>query len=339
MKKSYIARMVLILGVLVFLPQSGFAKTYKIRLQCVYPEKAYAGQTTKFFAQKVEELTEGNVKIAIFWPGQLVKTKEAFDAMAKGMIDAYSGSMLYFAGYVPEVNCEWLPFGWENPEQALDVYKNHGWLDLMRQATLKHGVHYVAPYCVASMGLITKFPVHKLEDMKGRKIRAVGMEAKIMDILGSAPVAIAGAEQYMALKRGTVEGTDYPFYTIGKYKFYEVCDYIIRPAFHTPGIVEILINNKVFKSLPEEYQKAVDRAGWEAFLRTVKLSPTWDEGAYKICKEKNVTIIDLDPKELERFRKTTLPLWDKVAQKSDIAYKLVTSLKAYLKGKGVHQMD
>ena len=55
----------------------------------------------------------------------------------------------------------------------------------------------------------------QVADLQGRKIRAVGMEATIMDVLGAAPVAISGAEQYMALKRGTVEGTDYPFYTIG----------------------------------------------------------------------------------------------------------------------------
>ena len=38
-----------------------------------------------------------------------------------GMIDAYTGSMLYFAGKVPEINCQWLPFNWSNPAEARDV--------------------------------------------------------------------------------------------------------------------------------------------------------------------------------------------------------------------------
>lgn len=335
MKKIMTYALIFMVGLVLLWPQYGLAKTYKINLQCVYPEKAYMGQTTKFFAKRVGELTDGKVKIKVFWPGQLVRTKEAFDALSKGMIDAYSGSMLYFAGYVPEVNCEWLPLGWANPKEAQEMYENRGWLELMRQATIKHGVRYIAPLCVASMGLITKFPVHNIEDMKGRKIRAVGMEAKIIDALGAAPVAIAGAEQYMALKRGTVEGTDYPFYSVGKYKFYEVCNYIVRPALHTPGIVELLINNEVYESLPKEYQAAVDKAGWESFLRTVELSPTWDEGAYKICHEKKVTIIDLDAKALEGFRKATLPLWNKLEKRNELTGKLVKSLKAYLKEKGV----
>lgn len=311
------------------------AEKVKLRLQCVYPESAQMGQATKFFVQRVTELTGGNVEITVFWPDQLVKTAEAFDALGKGLIDVYSGSMLYFAGTIPEVNCEWIPFGWANPKEALDVYQNHGWLDLMRQATLKHGVRYVAPLSVASMGLITKFPVNSLQDMKGRMIRAVGMEAKIIDALGAAPVSISGAEQYMALQRGTVQGTDYPFYTIGEYKFYEVCEYIIRPALHTPGIIELLINQKVYDGLPEDYRKAIDKAGWDAFLRTVELSQVWDEEAYKFCKEKNVTIIDLKPEVVTEFRKATLPLWEQVGKRTEISGKLVSNLKAYLKGKGV----
>ena len=335
MKKVMRCSLLFMVGLVLLWPQYGLAETYKLNLQCVYPEKAYVGQTTKFFAERVGELTNGKVEIKIFWPGQLVKTKEAFDALSKGMIDAYSGSMLYFAGYVPEVNCEWLPFGWANPKEAQEMYENRGWLGFMRDATQKHGVRYIAPLCVASMGLITKFPVHDVADMKGRKIRAVGMEAKIIDALGAAPVATAGAEQYMALKRGTVEGTDYPFYTVGKYKFYEVCNYIIRPALHTPGIVELLINNKVYASLPKEYQAAVDKAGWEAFLQTVELSPTWDEGAYKTCHEKKVTIIDLDAKAMAGFRKATLPLWNDLEKKNELTGKMVRSLKAFVKEKGV----
>ena len=335
MKKVMMCGLLFMVGLAFMRPDLCIAKTYKLRLQCIYPEKAGVGQTSKFFAKRVEELTNGNVKVKVFWPGQLVRTKEAFDALSKGMIDAYAGSMLYFSGYVPEVNCEWLPFGWANPKEAQEVYENRGWLDLMRQATIKHGVHYVAPLCVASMGLITKFPVYSVKDMKGRKIRAVGMEAKIMDALGAAPVAIAGAEQYMALKRGTVEGTDYPFYSIGRYKFYEVCNYIIRPALHTPGIVEILLNNDVYQSLPKEYRKAIDKAGWEAFLLTIQESPILDEEGYKTCHEKKVTIIDLDAKAMDGFRKATLPLWDKLEKKNELTGKLVRSLKAYLKEKGV----
>ncbi len=330
-------RTVRLIGILVslifLLPQAGLAKSKKITIQCAYPANAYVGQTTEFFADRVKELTSGEVSVKVFWPGQLVKTKEAFESVKTGMIDGYSGSMLYFTGFVPEVNCEWLPFGWASPAEAADVYKDHGWLELMREATAKHGIRYVAPVAVASMGLITKFPIHKADDLKGKKIRAMGMEAKIIAALGGATVAVPGAEQYMALKQGIVDGTDYPWYTIGKYKLFEVCDYISRPALHTPGIVEILINNDTYQSLTPAQQKAIDQAGWEAFMRTVEMSDKWDEDAYVTCKEKNVQIIDLTPEAIAEFREKVQPLWDEMAAKSDICRRLIENLRAYMANK------
>ncbi len=310
------------------------AKT--LRLQCAYPQTAYAGQSTQFFADEVKRLTDGKLTVKVYWPGQLVKTKEAFDAVRQGMIEAYSGSLLYFAGLVPEVNCQWLPFNWANPDEARDVMLKQGYMKVMAKAVAKHGVTYLAPLSVATMGLLTKFPVHKLEDLKGKKIRAVGMEAQIVKALGASAVAIAGAEQYMALQRGTVDGTDYPWYTVEKYKFYEVLDYIIAPAFHTPGLIEIVINTDAFKGLPAGQQKAVKQAALNAMERSLKLTPKFDQGAVAAAKKRGVKIITLSKDEVQRFRKALQPLWDAQAKRSKYSAELVKILRAHLKAKGMH---
>ena len=86
------------------------AATTVLKFQCIYPKNSQVAQSTMYFAEKVSEYTNGEVEIKIFWPGQLVKTKEAFSALQRGMIEGYSGSMLYFGGVMPEVNGEWLPY-------------------------------------------------------------------------------------------------------------------------------------------------------------------------------------------------------------------------------------
>ena len=309
------------------------AKT--LRIQCAYPQTAYAGQSTQFFADKVKELTKGELEVKVFWPGQLVKTKEAFDAVRQGMVDGYSGSLLYFAGLVPEVNCQWLPFNWTDAEDAKNVLLNKGYVKVMAEAVAQHGVTYLAPLSVATMGLMTKFPVHKLEDLKGKKIRAVGMEAQIVKALGASAVAIAGAEQYMALQRGTVDGTDYPWYTIEKYKFYEVLSYITAPAFHTPGVIEIVMNQKTFASLPTEQQNAVREAALAAMDRSFTKTPSFDQEAVEAAEKRGVKIITLPPDEVARFRKAVNPLWDQEAAKSKYSAQLVEILRTHLQSKGV----
>jgi len=332
MKRFLVLLVGLVFSIVIF---GATAMAGTLRIQCAYPQTAYAGQSTQFFADKVKELTKGAVEVKVFWPGQLVKTNEAFDSVRQGMIDGYSGSLLYFAGLVPEVNCQWLPFNWSDPEDAVNVLLNKGYMKIMADAVAKHGVTYLAPLSVATMGLMTKFPVHKLEDLKGKKIRAVGMEAQIVKALGASAVAIAGAEQYMALQRGTVDGTDYPWYTIEKYKFYEVLDHITAPALHTPGVIEIVVNQKTFQALTPDQQAAIKKAAMAAMERSFKMTPQFDQEAVDAAAKRGVKIITLSKEELARFRQAVKPLWDEEAKKSEYSARLVTILRENLASKGV----
>ncbi len=333
-KKSLaaLALVILLAGGLLAAPAS--AETV-LRFQCAYPENANVGQTTLFFASEVARLTGNQVQVKVFWPDQLTKTGEAFDAVRQGMLDGYSGSLLYFAGKVPEVNVQWLPFNWANGAEALEVINKQGFGQVFGEAVAKHGVTYLGSLSVASMGLLTKFPVTKIEDIQGKKIRAVGMEANIMKALGASAVAISGAEQYMALQRGTVDGTDFPWYTIGQYKFYEVLDHIVQPALHTPGVVEIIINSKTLNGLSPEHQKALRQAAMSAEQKSFADSDALDKHAVEDAAKHNVKISVIPDAEMVKFRAACKPLWESEAKKSPFSAKLVQILKDHLKKKGL----
>jgi TRAP-type C4-dicarboxylate transport system substrate-binding protein len=306
-----------------------------LRFQCAYPEKANVGQTTLFFASEVARLTNNQVQVKVFWPDQLTKTNEAFDGVRQGMLDGYTGSLLYFAGKVPEVNVQWLPFNWANSAEAKDVLINKGFMKVMEESLVQHDVTYLSALSVASMGLLTKFPVQKIEDVKGKKIRAVGMEAKIMEALGASALAISGAEQYMALQRGTADGTDFPWYTMEQYKFYEVLSHIVTPALHTPGVVEIIINTKAYKGLTADQQKAVKQAAMSAMDKSFEASDKLDKDALANAEKHGVKISVIPDNEMVKFREACKPLWDAEAKKSPFSAKLVQILRDHLKAKGL----
>ena len=285
-----------------------------LRFQCAYPEKANVGKTTLFFASEVARLTNNQVNVKVFWPGQLIKTNEVFDAVSQGMLDGYTGSLQYFSGKVPEVNVQWLPFNWANTAEAKDVLLNKGYMKVMEEALTKHGVTYLSALSVASMGLLTKFPVEKIEDLKGKKIRAVGMEAKIMEALGASALALAGAEQY---------------------KFNEVLNHIITPAFHTPGVVEMIINSKAFNGLPAEQQKAVRQAALNAMDKSFNDADNLDKDALANAPKLGVKISVIPEANMGKFRDACKPLWDAEAKKSPYSAKLVNILREHLKSKGM----
>ena len=75
--------------------------------------------------------------------------------------------------------------------------------------------------------LLTRVPIRNLEDLKGVEIRATGLSAKTLQILGAVPVAMAQPETYEALSRGIVKGNLSPvrgttgLATRGGYQLYD----------------------------------------------------------------------------------------------------------------------
>ena len=312
------------------------AQAETLRFQCAYPEKAHAGKSAMYFASEVEKLTNNSVKVEIHWPGtdKLVENKDAYDAMTQGKMEGYIGSFLYMLKYIPEGNCQWLPFNWENANEARDILLNKGYMNILEQATVQKGIVYLAPVSVATMGLMTTFPINKLEDLQGKKIRAVGMEAKILEALGGLPVGVGATKQYEAFQTKEIEGTDYPWYTLSPYKFNEFVKYISNPAFHNPGIIEILVGQKTYASLSDAQQKALKKAALNTMDYSFNAAVALDQKAVEGANKGNIQVLKLSMDEQARFRAAVKPLWEETANKSPLSSKLVEILMAELIAKG-----
>jgi len=305
-----------------------------LKFQSAYPKTSGQGHNYAYFAKKVDEHSNGEVEVKVFWPNQLVKTQEAFSAVQRGMIEGYAGVLTYFSGIMPEGNGEFLPFGWENPDQAVDIYLNFGYLDVMREALARHGLYGITSVSASSHGLITKFPVNKVEDLKGKKIRAAGVQAEYILMLGGTPVSLPPTDQYMALQRGTIDGILYPWYTVEDYKFYEVASYICLPAPYHPCIADIVMNAKVWDKLSPDHKKAINRAGREAMLYSFQYGKENDKRAVEDMKARGVKTTTLAPEELKRFKEAARKVRELHAKKSDLCAKQVEIVENYLKEKG-----
>ena len=303
-----------------------------LRFQCAYPEKAHVGQSAVFFANEVAKLTNNQVQVKVFWPDQAaVKITEAYDAVCQGTLDGYCGSLLYFASKVPEVNCQWLPYNWANAADAKDVLLNKGYGQIMAGVVAKHGATYLGALSVCSMGFLTKFPVTQIGDLKDKKIRAVGMEAEIIRALGALAVDFPPHDQYKALQGDLIDGTDYPWYTIEQYKFYEVLKYVVKPALHTPGIVEMIISTKSLKALSPDQQQAVQKAAMRAMDHSFEESDKIDQEALSKAEKLGVQISTIPEHRLVKFRGAMRSLWNAEAKKSPDSAKLVEILREHLK--------
>jgi len=312
---------------------SAWGASKMLRFQVNYLGTSYGGTSMKHFAKEVAKESGGQLEVKLFFEGEILKTKEAFSAMQKGLVDGLYSALLYYGGVVKEASWEWLPFTWESAQQVEDLYMNHGLLALMQEALAQHDVRYLTAIPMGTLGFLTKFPVTKMSDFEGKKLRASGPQASTVKLLGAAPVALSAPEQYTSLQRGTIDGTIYPWYTIGAYKFYEVIDYIVLPGVYSPCVIDLTMNMKSWESLSKEMQEAVTRAALNTMRWTAKANEKWDQEGLQIAKEKNVKITSLSASEFAKFKEATRPMWKDVAARSELSAKAVKIVEDYMKDK------
>ncbi|MEM4724904.1 MAG: TRAP transporter substrate-binding protein DctP [Candidatus Hadarchaeum sp.] len=305
-----------------------------LRFQVNYAGVSHGGDTMRYFAEQLEKESKGALKCQLYWEGQVVKTAESFSALQRGMVDGLYSALLYFSGVVKEAGWEWIPFGWDDTDQIMAVYYKEGVVDLMDKALEAHGVKFLGAIPMGTLSFLTKFPVSQLADFKGKKIRASGAQAKMVELMGGAPVSLPAAEQYTALQRGVIDGTIYPLYTIEGYKFYEVITNVIIPGVHSPCVIDILMNRKIWEGLTFEEREALKRATRNTVEWAKAQSKAWDDEGLEVASGHGIKINRLSQEDVRKLREICAPLWEEEAKKSELCNRIVGILSKVVKGTG-----
>jgi len=322
---------------LTLAPQNAAAgDTYNWKLQSVWRTPA-TQDGLKLFAENVKKATNGKVNIKIYAANELVKIKGTFGAVQSGAVEMACSAGPYNARMVPEGNVEFgLPFSWRSWDEAWEAWTQYGIGDKVREAYTEKGVHLITIQPAAEYVIMSTKPVRKVEDLKGMKIRVVGLTAKIMQAAGASPTNIPGAEQYVALQRGTVDATIYPSFVLDAYKLKEVIKYVIMPSIISPPTTEIFMNLDLWKSLPKDIQKAITEASskHQASMNDRYLKEGYIAVGGFVMRGIGQTIT-LPDSEVKKMRKIAFAEWDKLGAKSPRLKELVDSMKKFMKDKGI----
>jgi TRAP-type C4-dicarboxylate transport system substrate-binding protein len=166
------------------------------------------------------------------------------------------------------------------------------------------------------MGMISKKPVTKLEDMKGMKFRAFGPAAvRFGSLVGATPTVIQASEVSQAFTVGIVDSMLTSSTTGVATQAWDYAKYFIDlNAAHSKDT--IIINEAVFKGLPEDIRQAILKAAAAAEVRGLESSKREDtETKARLVKE-GMTILKPDAAfqaELQKVGAALAEDWEKRA--------------------------
>lgn len=314
---------------------SGQEKTYTLNLNCTYPPPKYEWESKYIandkFAKRVEEATNGRVKVKVFYNNQLAPQAQGLEAVKNAVVDIESCAS-YWGGVIPESDFLWLPFWSKGEEHAIHAVRETEIGKILDEAYRKQGAHILFYWPVSIEGIISKKPVKSYADIKGMRMRmGSSIWPSWYQKMGVAPINVAAAEQYEALMRGTMDGTIYPIYTIDTYKFHEVCKNLTLPGFVDPMLCYSLVSLKTWDALPADLKQIIEKVALEIEKESIAGSQKLTNSVLDLCAQHKVAVHKLTKAEFEKFKESAMPLWEEFAAKNPQCAKMVQIIKEDLK--------
>lgn len=224
------------------------------------------------WAHEIEQRTEGRVKITIYPAGSLTKADQCYEGVTKGISDLGMSCFAYTRGRFPLMEGLDLPLGYPDGMTATRVA--NAMIAKYQPAELNDVkvlyVHAHGPGILAS-----KKAVNSLADLKGLKVRATGLSAKVVEALGGTPVAMSQPETYEALSKGVVEATLCPIETLKGWKQGETIQYVIDASGvgYTTAMF-VVMNKDKWAKLPADVQKVFTDVSQEWIAKS---GAVWDD--------------------------------------------------------------
>ena len=265
----------------------------------VNPLDTIVGQTDSFFAEKVEELTGGSVKIDLQAAGVLGSENDVLDAIANydDSIDISRISAFALTTYgCQKASLLSIPYTWTG--------RDHFWAfvdsDLAAEFLAEpqeiglplRGIFYGEE---GFRHFFTREPVAGIKDLAGLKLRVsndpvmVGM----VNGLGASATPIAFGELYSALQTGVVDGAEQPIANYKANAFPEVANNLILDG-HTLGAIQVVITDTAWEKLTEEQQAAVMEAGKLAQEFNRQLSQDAENEVLDQLKADGCNVVEVD---------------------------------------------
>ncbi|SFT93658.1 TRAP transporter substrate-binding protein [Halomonas saccharevitans] len=221
------------------------------------------------FAERIERMSGGRMKIRVHGAGELVPALEVFDAVGQGTAELGHSASYYWRGKTLAAQFfTAVPFGMTTTETNAWLYHGGGH-ELWDEEYAKHNLK---PFPVGNTGTQMagwfKKEINTLADMQGLKLRLPGLAGEAMNRIGVTTVNTPGSEIFTSLQTGVLDAADW----VGPYNdlafgLHQVAQYYYTSAWNEPSaVLEGMVNLDAWNALPDDLKAVVSEAAMASNL-------------------------------------------------------------------------
>lgn len=236
------------------------------RFQSTWPTVDIFHEYALDFAQKVNDMTGGDLNIEVLPAGAVVPAFSLLDAVSKGTLDGGHGVLGYNYGKqnALALYSSGPAFGMD-ANMVLAWHKYGGGQELLVKLYDSIGANVVSfltgPMATQAFGWF-KNPITKTEDIKGLKFRTNGLAIDMFTAMGASVNALPGGEIVPAMDRGLLDGAEFNNASSDRLLgFPDVSKVCMLQSFHQAAeTFEINFNKDKFNALPENLRAIIENA-------------------------------------------------------------------------------
>ena len=243
----------------------------KWTMQSIWVPSITLWRGDKYFVDLINRQALGELYIEYNEGGALVTTSdEIFDAVRTGSLDMATDWPSYWEGRDTAFGLVTSAPMILTPGDYMIWYWQAGGLELVQKLYDEYNIVWY-PHSVTSpeSGQRTNVPIKELTDYSGLKLRQCGrVQALILEKLGAGAVFLPGADIYLSLDRGVVDGAEFGVpETDWSMAFQEISKYSVVPGWHQPGPVSgVMINKDSYEELPDHVKYLFKEAAMASMM-------------------------------------------------------------------------
>jgi tripartite ATP-independent transporter DctP family solute receptor len=273
---------------------SGASAAIELKLNGVQPPEHPVSMTHKFFAERVGQLTGGEIAIEVYDARGLGDAVESVQSLRNGTIAFATVSASNLSQVMPQMDMFSLPYLFKSAQHYWDYLNSERAAAFVAPLEDK-GIVVLGYIDSGSRNFFSDEPIRSVSDVAGKKIRVMAspVQVKTIEAMGGTGVPIAWGELYNALHTGVVDAAENNDPSILAMKFYEVSKYYtLDEHARIPDI--LLVSKGVYDKLSPEQQQAVMQAGQEAEAYMRGAWAMAEQDARVALQERFTEIIDVD---------------------------------------------
>ncbi|MEZ5657378.1 MAG: TRAP transporter substrate-binding protein [Burkholderiaceae bacterium] len=281
----------------------------ELKFSLLLPENhVFVSEVAKPFAARVAEKSAGDLTVTLYPSAVLGSGKEQLALTETGVADIALVVPSYTRGRFPRTESGLLPFAFDSAAHGTRV------LMALRESHLDKefdSVKLLFAAMTSPVAILTRSkPLAGLDDLKGISLRGTGGAQKaVLSSLGVNLVSMPASDLYVAMERGTIEGTVLSLASAPGYKLEELVKYVNRVNFSATPIV-VAMNSNTWASLSKQQQAIISEAAMAAATATGEAYDGEDQKGLKTLQANGAKVVDFAAADLARLRGAARPEWD-----------------------------